>query len=143
MKDGFDVVIGNPPYVQLMKLNGSEMYANQKFATYSKSTDLYCLFYEKGLNLLKGKGNLNYITSNKWMRAKYGESLRAFFIKNNPVKLIDLGAGVFENATVDTNIILVTKQENQNNCWALDLTKVKNITDFEQFKNDWDFFYIL
>lgn len=53
------------------------------------------------------------------------------------MKLIDLGADVFENATVDTNIIIVTKEKNKNNCTALDLTKEKNITNFEQFDDNW------
>jgi hypothetical protein len=71
------------------------------------------------------------------MRSNYGESLREFFIKYNPLKLIDLGADVFENATVDTNIIIVTKNKNRNNCIALDLTKQKKISNFEQFAENW------
>ena len=72
--------------------------------------DLYCLFYEKGISLLRNRGVLCYITSNKWMRAGYGESIRDFFVHYNPLLLIDLGANVFTTATVDTNILLVEKK---------------------------------
>lgn len=139
VKDGFDIVIGNPPYIQMQKDGGklADLYKNQNFETYQRTGDIYSLFYEQGIKMLKEKGNLNYITSNKWMRAKYGESLRAFFIKYNPHILIDLGADVFENATVDTNIIIVSKETNKNNCKALDLSKEKNITNLEAFKNQW------
>lgn len=136
---GFDIVIGNPPYIQMQKDGGllANLYKNQNFETYERTGDIYALFYENGIKLLKNKGNLNYITSNKWMRSNYGESLRKFFIKFNPLKLIDLGADVFENATVDTNIIIIKKESNKKICMALDLTKAKNITDFEQFRHDW------
>ena len=113
IKDGFDIVIGNPPYVQLQKLKGNpiqEVYKNQKYEAFDSMGDMYCLFYEKGIQLLKDNGLLCYITSNKWMRAGYGENLRGFFIKNNPLLLVDLGAGVFNSATVDTNILLVEKK---------------------------------
>ena len=113
LSDGFDFVIGNPPYVQLQKFKGKDIqtvYKNQNYQTYEATGDLYCLFYEKGIELLKDGGILCYITSNKWMRAGYGESLRSYFIKYNPTLLIDLGANVFTSATVDTNILLVEKK---------------------------------
>ena len=120
---GFDIVIGNPPYVQLQKFKNEkvpsgdfagqtyqDLYKAQNFKTYEATGDLYCLFYEKGLSLLRPRGVLCYITSNKWMRASYGESLRDFFAHHNPLLLIDLGSNVFSTATVDTNILLVEKK---------------------------------
>ena len=73
--------------------------------------DIYQLFYEKGIVLLKKKGHLCYITSNKWMRAGYGETSRKYFAEQSQPKiLIDLaGEKVFENATVDVNILLLQK----------------------------------
>ena len=62
----------------------------------------------------KEKGILTYITSNKWMRAGYGEKLREYFVKYNPILLIDLGSGVFDSATVDTNILMIKKEPYQN-----------------------------
>ena len=115
----FDVVIGNPPYIQLQKDGGklAKTYENCGFRTFARTGDIYSLFYEKGWQLLKDKGNLCYITSNKWMRAGYGESTRSFFAKEtNPIILIDFsGQKIFEAATVDTNILLFTKSKNQNN----------------------------
>lgn len=116
VKDGFDIVIGNPPYIQLQKafnnkIKYADLYKNQIYKTFDRTGDIYCLFYEKGIQLLKDSGLLTYITSNKWMRAGYGEKLREFFSKYNPLQLVDLGPGVFENANVDTNILLIRKRE--------------------------------
>ncbi|MCR5610623.1 MAG: Eco57I restriction-modification methylase domain-containing protein [Clostridiales bacterium] len=120
-KGGFDIVIGNPPYVQLQKTideaTGEKLgdaYENKGFETFAKTGDIYCLFYEKGYRLLRQKGVLSFITSNKWMRASYGEKLRGFFAnKTNPICLIDFaGQKIFESATVDVNIIIFSKCEN-------------------------------
>lgn len=136
IRDGFDIVIGNPPYIQLQKAcNGSlkyaDLYKNQSFTTFERMGDIYGLFYEKGMSLLREGGHLAFITSNKWMRAGYGEKLRRFFTQYNPKILIDLGPGVFNNATVDTNILLIQKAKNQNNLRAVTVNeKNKNQLDF-------------
>ena len=126
-KGGFDIVIGNPPYIQLQKTIDEEtgtklgdVYEKCGFETFAKTGDIYCLFYEKGYSLLHQGGVLAFITSNKWMRAGYGEKLRGFFAnKTNPVRLIDFGSQkVFEAATVDVNVLLFTKGENQKNTLA-------------------------
>ena len=113
--DKFDVVIGNPPYVQIQKFKGQQIQKdieNQKFETFEKTGDLYGIFYEYTLNLTKKDTGLQcFITSNKWMRAGYGEKLRKFFLKKTMLNLIDLGSGVFESATVDTNILLIKNKE--------------------------------
>lgn len=96
IEDGFDIVIGNPPYVQLQdkKKLSSQMQKtleNIGYKTFLKTGDLYCLFYERGLELSKkSTGILAYITSNKWMRAEYGEKLRSFFSSKDPLILLDL-----------------------------------------------------
>lgn len=111
IKNGFDIVIGNPPYVQLQKDGGklAKLYQPYKYETFEKTGDLYSLFYEKGTSLLNEKGFLCYITSNKWMRANYGASTRHFFAqKTFPLLLIDFGnVQVFDTATVDTNILIL------------------------------------
>lgn len=115
--DGFDVVIGNPPYVQLQKSGGvlANLYKDLKYETFTRTGDIYSLFYERGLGIAKlYSGLLCFITSNKWMRAGYGEKTRAYFANKNPLQLIDFGGfKVFESATVDTNILLI--QNNTNN----------------------------
>lgn len=81
VNDGFDIVIGNPPYIQLQNNGGelAQLYAPCNYKTYARTGDIYCLFYERGYQLLKPNGHLCYITSNKWMRAGYGEKTREFF----------------------------------------------------------------
>ena len=125
LQDGFDIVIGNPPYIQLQRDGGklAKLYQTQHFQTLARTGDIYTLFYEKGLQLLKTDGILCFITSNKWMRAGYGEKLREYFTKFNPLILVDLGPGIFESATVDTNILLIQKRSNQHRLKALTLQK--------------------
>jgi hypothetical protein len=78
--DGFDIVIGNPPYIQLQSERGKlgKLYEPCGYETFDSTGDIYCLFYERGNNLLRPGGTLCYITSNKWMRAAYGENLRRY-----------------------------------------------------------------
>ena len=139
--DGFDVVIGNPPYVQLQNNGGrlAKLYEKCGYVSYTKTGDIYCLFYEFGSRLLKQSGHLCYITSNKWMRAGYGEKLRAFFWKyTNPLILVDFaGVKVFDSATVDTNILLFERSKNEGktkSCIATTITKdgLANLSDFVQ-----------
>ena len=109
--DGVDVVLGNPPYVQLQKENGrlGKLYQDAGFETFARTGDIYCLFYEKANQLLKNKGHAGLITSNKWMRAGYGKKLRDYFVTlTQPIQLLDMGPDVFD-ATVDTNILLFQK----------------------------------
>lgn len=116
-KNGFDIVIGNPPYIQLQNNGGelAKLYEDCRFQTFAKTGDIYCLFYEKGWQLLCQQGHLCFITSNKWMRAGYGEKMRGFFAKHtNPKYLIDFaGVKIFDNATVDTNILIFGKGKNE------------------------------
>jgi hypothetical protein len=106
---GFDIVIGNPPYRQLKWLLND--YSNSEFYCYSKSSDIYCLFFEKNFKLTNREGNGIFITSNKWLRTDYGKLLKSFFINNHAMlNIIDFnGYRVFETATVDTAITMWNK----------------------------------
>ena len=136
---GFDVVIGNPPYIQLQNNGGAlaDSYESCGYKTLEKTGDIYCLFYERTMQLLKDGGISCLITSNKWMRAGYGESLRKFFVENtDPKMLIDFaGVKVFDSATVDTNILLAQKASNTHStqcCITKELTKndLNNLSGF-------------
>ena len=122
ISDGFDIIIGNPPYVQLQNNGGklAKLYEGQGFKTFARTGDIYCLFYEKAHQLLKQGGICNFITSNKWMRAGYGQATRKFFLEHtNPLILIDFaGIKVFETATVDVNILLYVKEKPTFNTWG-------------------------
>ena len=114
---GFDIVIGNPPYIQLQTMGNKKQIEFKKrgFQVYDGNGDIYCLFYEAGIELLRSEGILCYITSNKWLRTGYGKKLREFFISKNPIRLIDFsGNQIFSTASVDTNILLIKNQINQN-----------------------------
>jgi hypothetical protein len=110
-ESGFDLVIGNPPYVSLSKMSDESKKGFDIYKTYSKSTDLYCLFYERGWQILQPNGILSFITSNSWMRTKYGQSLRSFFANHtNPLSLVDFAdVQVFESAVVASNILTFQK----------------------------------
>ena len=107
--NGFDLIIGNPPYIQLKNNKGylANLYEKENYKTFDRMGDIYALFYEKSKQLLKLNGFVCLITSNKWMRTGYGRVLRNFLVENTNTKtLIDLGANIFDSATVDTNILM-------------------------------------
>ena len=144
LTDGFDIIIGNPPYIQLQNNGGelAQLYQDCNYKTFARTGDIYCLFYERGWQLLKDGGHLCYITSNKWMRAGYGVKTREFFAKEtNPMLLIDFaGVKIFESATVDTNILLFSKSANQHKTICAITNKenknsIKNLSDFVQQQN--------
>ncbi|KLI57961.1 Eco57I restriction-modification methylase domain-containing protein [Brachyspira hyodysenteriae] len=113
---GFDVVIGNPPYVQIqgMEKELKEGYKEANYKNYVLTGDIYQLFFEKNLDVLKVGGIVGMITSNKWMRAGYGAVTRDYFYRNANVNgVIDLGKGRFKGATVDTSIILYSKNDDE------------------------------
>ncbi|MFQ3574492.1 MAG: Eco57I restriction-modification methylase domain-containing protein [Thermodesulfovibrionales bacterium] len=111
-KKGFDIEIGNPPYIRQEDLKPIKpLLQKHGYEVYNSTSDIYTYFYEKGYQVLREGGHLVFITSNKWMRAKYGEKLRKFFKEKTVLKqIIDFGGHkVFESATVDTNIIIFQK----------------------------------
>ena len=110
---GFDIVIGNPPYIHFEAIRALGAIYGVNTLTYDARGDIYCLFYEKGISLLREQGVLCYITSNSWLRAAYGARLRAFlpaYVKTR--LLLDFaGAKIFDTATVDTNILLAERTD--------------------------------
>ena len=135
VNEGFDVLIGNPPY-RMLRADGrtlSKLYANQGYETYTGYGNIYCLFYERGWKLLKEGGHLCFITSNKWMRAGYGEKTRKLFAeKTNPLLLLDFAnTKIFESATVDVNILLFAKEENQHQTAARIVQSVEDLEKTE------------
>jgi adenine-specific DNA-methyltransferase len=124
---GFDVVLGNPPYVQIQKFpkKQKDLWVKQGYQTYAAMADIYCLFYERGAELLNERGYLYYITSNRWMRSGYGEKLRFFLSKVVDTEVVlDFGMALnFSAATTLTNILGFEKtapEQAVRGCYALD-----------------------
>ena len=111
VSDGFDVVIANPPYVQLQKDGGRlrKLYQDAGYTTFTSTGDVYQLFQERGCRLLRpSSGLLTYITSNSWLKAEYGKASRRYFSeKHTPLRLLELGKDVFESAIVDSSVLLL------------------------------------
>ncbi|EAL2255070.1 class I SAM-dependent DNA methyltransferase [Campylobacter jejuni] len=132
---GFDLIIGNPPYIRQEELKELKPHLAKNYKVYKGTSDIYTYFYELGFNVLKENGILSFITSNKYTRAGYGEALREFLLKNTCIlKYIDLnGIKVFDSATVDTSILSFEKikiKENTFKYLSLNNELLKNY-DFE------------
>ncbi|ENN5834443.1 class I SAM-dependent DNA methyltransferase [Campylobacter lari] len=114
---GFDLIIGNPPYIRQEDIKELKPNLAKNYKVYKGTSDIYTYFYELGFNVLKQNGVLSFITSNKYTRAGYGEPLREFLLKNTMLlEYIDLnGIKVFENATVDTSILSFEKAKTKDN----------------------------
>jgi hypothetical protein len=111
---GFDVVIGNPPYVRQELLGPIKPHLQEHFRAFHGMADLYVYFYELGLRILRPGGRLSFIVTNKWMKAGYGEPLRRFFADEAWVEsVVDFGHArqIFEDADVFPSIIVAKKPD--------------------------------
>ncbi len=111
---GFDVVIGNPPYIRVQTSNPAEKdYLSEKYLVAKGKYDIYVLFIEKALSLLRDGGLFSFIVPNKFTQAKYGESLKEHILTNYTIEqFIDFGdLKVFEDATTYPCIIVIKKEK--------------------------------
>ena len=116
---GFDVVIGNPPYVQI---NENQNYYATNYFT-SKSGDLYALFYERGIEILKTEGAFSFITPSLFIKGIRYESLRVFLLENTKIiEIDDKGDGVFEQVQMPTAIFVAIKEKIKNQDWSVFLS---------------------
>ena len=127
-KGGFDIVIGNPPYIdsENMVNQGLEEERNLLAKRYSFTKgnwDIYIAFFERGYRLLSGNGTLSYITPDKWISKPFGAEMRKHLFKNFKSILV-AGRDVFETALVDSIITIVTTQEHE----AIDYLNMDNET---------------
>jgi len=109
---GFDVVVGNPPYVRQEWIAPYKPYFQRAFKTFHGTADLYVYFYELGMRVLRPGGRLSFVVTNKWLKAAYGEPLRRFFAQDAWVEsVVDFGHAkqIFEDADVFPSIIVARK----------------------------------
>jgi len=133
---GFDIVIGNPPYVRQEKIKNIKPYLEDNYKTYTGVADLYVYFFEKGLNVLKNDGELSYICSNKFIKANYGRKLRKLILDDTIFEeYVDhTWDKVFEGATVHSSIFVLRKDcINKDN-----KILVNNEFQLEQTRLDYD-----
>jgi len=132
-KRGFDVVIGNPPYIDV-KLIGKDLKAilKDKYVSASKRFDLYNLFIEKSVLLSARKGLLGFIIPSMFMRREYGKSLRDYLSKNTSfLKIIDFGTNqIFNKAMNYVSIIILSKSSLNNSVNIVQFNKT-GLSSFE------------
>ena len=114
---GFDVILGNPPYIRQEEIKEWKELFSQKFEVYKGTADIFTYFVEQGYKLLKQNGIFQFILSNKFARAKYGEALRLFLLqKTTLTHFIDFSElAVFDEATVDACILGFQKKKSSEN----------------------------
>jgi type I restriction-modification system DNA methylase subunit/REP element-mobilizing transposase RayT len=142
-KGGFDVVIGNPPYVQLQTMGEmSEILKSCGFETYEKGADLYCLFTERGYKLLKKGGIQSFIMPNKWMLVAYGKPLRKFLSGTGLQQILNFGdIQFFQEATTYVCIFVTQKINKPEKVKVLSLNQKTYNGDFlsEVQNNTYDY----
>ena len=120
---GFDIVIGNPPYINIANLTDdyARMFYQRNYKTVKNKCDLYSIFTERTHGLLKTRGICSFIFSNSWLGTDSFSLFRKFLVSETKViKLVDLPDKVFENATVKTCIILFSKDKANNHTIILE-----------------------
>jgi type II restriction/modification system DNA methylase subunit YeeA len=129
---GFDVIIGNPPYVQLQSMGEmSNTLSKCGYESFHKGADLYCLFTERGYKLLNNGGVQSFIMPNKWMLVEYGKPLREFLSKTGLRQVLNFGdIQFFQDATTYVCIFVVQKGDQLENVKVLSLNQKTYHGDF-------------
>ena len=136
---GFDIVVGNPPYVSAEYIPEIEKkYYESIYYSASGRQNLYIIFYEKALKILKKNGNLGFITPYTILKNMYYKEIREYILKNSRIlEIVDFkGIIIFEDAGVDSIIFMLKKEQKEE----YKITYISNIKIFENQLYDIDFF---
>jgi hypothetical protein len=107
---GFDVIIGNPPYIRVQDLAHEQIdFYKENFKVAHKRIDISILFIEQGFNILKQTGILSYITSNQFLKAEYGRSIRSFIKGHIKVNIDYSKVSVFDGLATYVSVFIITK----------------------------------
>ncbi|MFC6222705.1 Eco57I restriction-modification methylase domain-containing protein [Hymenobacter artigasi] len=131
---GFDVVLGNPPYIRQGELEAKfKQHLAKSYQVTEGKADLYVYFIEQGMRLLRPNGLLTLIVKNKWLRASYGKPLRQFLSKRNILRLVDFGdLPVFPDAIAYPLILVAqnTPMEDEHTVWVAEMERLPAPEDF-------------
>ncbi|MEI6138228.1 MAG: Eco57I restriction-modification methylase domain-containing protein [Mariniphaga sp.] len=131
---GFDVVIGNPPYIRQEAFLEAKPYLHQNYKTYTGTSDLYVFFVEKGFDIVKKSGSFCFIMPNKWMQAGYGKPLRSFLLENHLQSIVDFGdLQVFDEATTYPCILNAVRENPGNTFTSVPIKTLKFETGFDLY----------
>ena len=129
-KGGFDVVIGNPPYVPTEYINiEDKIFLEKSYQSAFGRINLYPIFYEKGILLLRENGFLGFITPYTILKNRYYKSARNFILKESKIHaLIDFkGTLVFSDAAVDSIILILERSKSK----YAGFLQISNIVNFQ------------
>lgn len=133
---GFDVLIGNPPYIRQEELKEFKTLFKSVFNTYSGTADIYVFFIERGFSILKENGYFTYIMPNKFMQAGYGKQARKFLLQNDLVEILDFGdLQVFEEATTYPCILTAKKADPGSSLFSVQISTHEYPDGFSNYVN--------
>jgi adenine-specific DNA-methyltransferase len=132
--EGFDVVIGNPPYIRQEEIKYLKDYLRTNYNTYTGASDIYVFFVEKGFEILKPKGQFSFIMPNKWLQAGYGKPLRTLLLKNQLLSIIDFGdLQIFDGVTTYPCIVNATNLKSSDKFKSVLVNNLKFENGFEHY----------
>lgn len=132
--EGFDIITGNPPYIQLQLLDFNYGLIKEFYKTFEATGDIYSLFIELAVQILKPNGNLSFIVSNRFCNTGYGRTTRKF-ISNYKINslVISNDTYLFKNANVGTLIFNLTnkiaEKENENEINIYKINEVNKLNE--------------
>jgi adenine-specific DNA-methyltransferase len=124
---GFDVVIGNPPYIRVQNLEHNIIdYYKSNYKSFFQKADIYLLFIEKAISLLKENSGLSFINPTLFLSSDYGQGLREFLTQYKVSRIVDFGdLPIFEEAITYTGIFFISKSKPEN----IEFKKIDSLTN--------------
>ena len=130
----FDIVIGNPPYIENRMLSQEEVdFFHENFISAGGRLNTFAIFVEQGLNLLRDGGYLGFIIHRNSIKSNYYEAFRKLILDTTSIKkIVDLKSGIFREVTGEMIILILKKESNQN---KRKNNKIEVLTDIQDLDN--------